>query len=308
LETFIVHIRDTNHRLDEVVANHLGCSRRSAQRLIAEGAVRVSGHRARKGEQLKVGDRIEVARSAPTAESLRPLPEVGSLDLLYRDEVLLALAKKEGVPLHPLREGERGTLANLLVAEFPECAEVADDPREAGFVHRLDVDTSGVVLAARTRTAWVALRRAFSLGETEKIYLALVVGRPPDVGVIDASISHSLGGRRVTVRVGRGRALAARTHFRVLTASSEFALVEASTRTGRMHQIRVHMAHLGHPLVGDALYGGPLLAPLHGHFLHAARITFPHPRDRNRRMLEAPLPPSRTAALVELLGRDPFAR
>jgi 23S rRNA pseudouridine1911/1915/1917 synthase len=306
--SFTVADSAEGRRLDHLVASHLGCSHQAARRLIAEGAVRVAGRRARKGDRVHAGDRIEITKAAPTAETLRPVAEIGPLEVLYRDEALLALAKPEGVPLHPLREGERGTLASALLAEYPECAEVADDPREAGFVHRLDIDTSGIVLAARTRAAWVALRRTFSSGETEKSYLALVAGRPPDAGLIEAPISHAPDARRATVDQGRGRALAARTRFRVLAAGHEVALVEAVTSTGRMHQIRVHLAYLGHPLVGDELYGGPLVPTLRGHFLHAARVTFAHPFDGRRLILEAPLPPSRTAALVALLGRDPFAR
>ncbi|HEY2743259.1 MAG TPA: RluA family pseudouridine synthase, partial [Polyangia bacterium] len=215
---------------------------------------------------------------------------------------LVAIDKPAGVPTHPLRAGERDTLANALVARHPECALVADDAREGGFSHRLDIETSGVVLAARTRAAWQSLRRAFGDGAVDKEYLALVTGAPPPSGTIDLPLVHA--GRRVRVAGDRDLdALAAATDFETLARGDGVALVRARSSSGRMHQIRVHLAFAGHPLVGDALYGGPSPAPgTRGHFLHAAAVTFPHPSTGARTRIESPLPADRAAALVDLVG------
>jgi 23S rRNA pseudouridine1911/1915/1917 synthase len=206
------------------------------------------------------------------------------------------------MPTHPLRPGERGTLANALVARFPECARVSDDPREGGVTHRLDRDTSGLVLAARTRAAWLALRHAFAGGAVVKEYLALVAGDPRERGVVDAPLIHV--GKRV--RVARGRDLDAQrasTAYEVLARGPGVALVRATSSSGRMHQVRVHLLHAGHPIVGDALYDGPPAATgTHGHFLHASAVTFPHPLDGAPTTLRAPLPPDRAAALRTLVN------
>ena len=209
-------------------------------------------------------------------EDKRPLPDPDTpLVELYADDALVAVDKPAGLATHPLRAGERGTLANALVARHPECALVADDPREGGFAHRLDTETSGVLLAARTRAAWQSLRRAFGDGAVAKEYLALVAGDPPPSGTIEVPLVHA--GRRVRVAGDRDLdRLAARTDFETLARGDGVALVRARSSSGRMHQIRVHLAHRGHPLVGDALYGGPPpAAGTRGHFLHAAAIDLP---------------------------------
>ena len=158
------------------------------------------------------------------------------------------------------------------------------------------------MLAARTRAAWQSLRRAFGDGAVAKEYLALVAGDPPPSGAIDAPLVHA--GRRVRVAGDRDLdRLAAHTDFETLARGDGVALVRARSSSGRMHQIRVHLAHRGHPLVGDALYGGPPpAAGTRGHFLHAAAIDFPHPSTGAPTRVEAPLPADRAAALVAMVG------
>lgn len=308
----IVTAADERARLDHFVADKAGCSRAEARRLIDDGHVRVNGRRAAKGLLLSAGARVELAVAPPTDEQKRPQPEPERpLVVLLADPALVALNKPAGVPTHPLRAGERGTLANALVARYPECAAVADDPREGGLAHRLDVDTSGVILAGRTREAWQALRRAFGSGQVEKEYWALVAGQPPDAGEIDAALQHATA-RTVKAldddewlnqSYGANLARPAHTHFEVMARGLDAALVRARTRTGRMHQVRAHLAHLGHPLLGDALYGGPP-APggAAGHVLHAARITFPHPTGGVSTTVTAPLPPERAKVIEATVG------
>jgi 23S rRNA pseudouridine1911/1915/1917 synthase len=315
---FVVPASEARARLDQFVARHAGCSRAEARRLIDEGHVRVNGRRAAKGLLLQSGAQVELAVAPPTDEEKRPLPEPERpLVVLHADDALVALSKPAGIPTHPLRRGERGTLANALVARFPECAGVADDPREGGVAHRLDVDTSGVVLAARTREAWQALRRAFATGQVEKEYWALVAGAPPDAGEIDAALAHATARTVKAIEAGEEwlnqsyadgpAARPARTRFEVMARGPDVALVRALTRTGRMHQVRAHLAHLGHPLLGDALYGGPP-APggAAGHVLHAARITFPHPLTGVSTRIAAPLPDDRARAIRASVGDLPM--
>jgi 23S rRNA pseudouridine1911/1915/1917 synthase len=298
---------DDGARLDQWLARALHCSRREAQRLIAEGAVRVGGSVAKKGMRMAAGAEVEVAHAPAGTEEKRPVPEALPLVVLHQDAALVAVDKPAGMPTHPLRAGERGTVANRLLALFPECATVADDAREGGVAHRLDVDTSGVLVAARTRQAWLLLRRAFADGLVEKEYLALVAGAPPERGTIEVALAHA--GRRVRVSGERDLdALPASTRYEVVTrgrdaSGGELALVRAWSSSGRMHQIRAHLAHLGYPLVGDPLYGGPPAAPgTHGHFLHAARLGLPHPTGGAPLTVEAPLPEDRAAVLTAWFG------
>jgi 23S rRNA pseudouridine1911/1915/1917 synthase len=293
--------------------------------MIDGGAVRVDGRRAVKGRLLAAGATVELERAPAALEERRPVPQPElPLAVAYSDEAVVAMVKPFGVATHPLRAGERGTLANALVARFPECAAASDDPREGGVAHRLDADTSGVLLAARTPDDWRALRRAFAQGLVEKEYWALVDGAPPDEGEVRAPLAHA-GARKMRALDDDSlelRSRQAHTRFRTLARGGEApagsavpsadprapnaALVRVFTSTGRMHQVRVHLAHAGHPLYGDALYGGPPLPPgaAGGHVLHAARITFPHPRDGRRVTVAAPLPAERAALIASLVGLD----
>jgi 23S rRNA pseudouridine1911/1915/1917 synthase len=302
---FTVGVAEDRARLDKFVAARTGCSRLEAQRLIAAGHVRVDGKRGKKGTPLQTGAVVELTEAPPTDEDKRPQPDPAApLNILYLDDAVIALAKPPGAPTHPLRPGERGTLANALVARFPECAAISDDPREGGVAHRLDIDTSGVVLAARTRPDWLALRRAFQAGEVDKEYWALVMGDPPPAGEIDVPLAHA-GDPRMVKPIdewSNQSARPARTRFEVMARGPGRALVRARSMTGQMHQIRAHLAHLGHPLYGDALYGGPPApAGAPGHFLHAARIAFPHPRSGATTVVHAPLPPERAKILAQLV-------
>lgn len=302
-----VAAHEGRQRLDQFVAEHAGCSRGEARRLIDEGHVRVGGRRGKKGTLLEAGLHVELDRAPPTEEERRPVPQPElPLAVLHADEAIVVVAKPAGQPTHPLRPGERGTLANALAGRHPECARASADPREGGVAHRLDTDTSGVLVAARTRAAWDALRRAFSSGQVDKEYWALVVGAPPERGEVRAALAHA-GPRKVKPvdewADDEPRAREAVTRYERVVRGQGASLVRAFTSTGRMHQVRAHMAHLGHPLVGDPLYGGPE-AP-GGHALHAARVTLPHPETGARLTFRAPWPPDRAALVETWLGQPP---
>jgi 23S rRNA pseudouridine1911/1915/1917 synthase len=191
------------------------------------------------------------------------------------------------MPSHPLRPGERGTAANAIVVEFPECASAADEPREAGLAHRLDTATSGVLVAARRPDVWRELRAAFTGSGAEKIYLAEVQGTPPARGESSAPIGR-VGRRGARVRVGAGRQpLPAHTAWEVVERRDGTALVEVRLHAGRAHQVRAHLAAAGFPIVGDDRYGGGAAERLH---LHALSVRFHHPITGEAISIAAPRP------------------
>lgn len=288
-------------RLDLLVAARLGgAGRRRVAALFAAGRVRVDGRVVRKGQHVAVGAVIEVL--APAGADLAPVPaRDAALPVLYEDEVLVAVNKPPGVPSHPLRPGETGTAANVLVACWPECAAVGRDAREAGLVHRLDTDTSGVLVAARTQPAWLAVRASFARGAVHKRYLALVQGAPAGTAC-ELALVHR-GKRMAAAAPSAPSALPAVTRWRVRERLGAFSLLECTAETGRMHQVRVHLALAGAPIVGDRTYGPelpPADLPLRGHFLHALSITLPHPVTGAPLTIEAPLPSDRHDTLVHL--------
>jgi 23S rRNA pseudouridine1911/1915/1917 synthase len=274
----------------------------AARRLLDQGAVRVDGRPGRKGQLVAAGQTVEL-QVAEAGEAVIPDPAM-PLAVLYQDAALVAVNKPAGWPTHPLQPGERGTLASALVARFPECASASRDPREAGFAHRLDTGTSGVVVAARDPDSWQALRRIIGGERCEKCYLAEVVPPPEplaaggtvDHAVVDAAIGRR-GRRSGQVRVGTGRGLLpARTEIAVRQRRPQTWLVEARLHRGRAHQVRAHLGHLGMPVLGDPLYGDPGAAALAaalgvgGFRLHAWRIRLIHPHTGAALDIEAPPP------------------
>jgi 23S rRNA pseudouridine1911/1915/1917 synthase len=251
---------------------------------------------------VSAGARISVALPPPD----RPVPQPElPIRIVHADAHVVVADKPAGMPSHPLEPGEQGTAANALVGRFPELASVGPSPREGGLVHRLDTDTSGLLLAARTEAAHAMLRAQFSARTVEKGYLALVGGEIHAGGEIALPLLHDpRDPRRMQAASDPDYAAAhgarpALTRFVPLERKGGFTLLDVEIPTGVMHQIRAHLAFIGHPLAGDALYGGPQLPGLSRHFLHAARLAFAHP-DGTRARYESPLPADLASVLAAL--------
>jgi len=299
-------------RLDRALADALGLGRAAVKRAFQLGEVRLRGRRARASDPAAPGALVEIDVEGPAGP---PAPEPDApLAVLLETPRALVVDKPAGVAVHPLAPGEGGTLANAVAARFPECAAASPDPREGGAVQRLDLETSGCVLFARDPDAWEALHAQLGARTVEKVYRALVAGRLAAGGVCSVPLAQR-GGRAVPapdaeaeerLRAKGLRARPAETHFEPERRFARHTLVRVRIVTGVMHQIRAHLAFLGHPVAGDALYGGEAAAlpGLGRHFLHAARLAFDVPGGE-RAEVESPLPPELGAVLERL---EPAAR
>jgi 23S rRNA pseudouridine1911/1915/1917 synthase len=286
-------------RLDRALADQLGLGRATVKRAFSLGEVRVNGRRARAADPAEPGAPVEIEVEGPTGPPA-PQPDL-PLRVLAESARLVLVDKPAGVAVHPLSPGEGGTLANAVAARYPECALASPAPREGGALHRLDVETSGCVAFARDREAWELVHpRLSGGGEVDKRYRALLVGRLAAGGVSSVPLAQR-GGRVVPVpdalaedRLrGKGfRPRPAETRWEVERRTRDHTLVAVHLLTGVMHQIRAHLAHLGHPVAGDALYGGAAAAlpGLARHFLHASRLSVSVP-GLPAVEAESPLPP-----------------
>lgn len=284
-------------RVDLFIGERLTLSRNRLKALFEADAVRVDGRKAKKGLSLAAGQVVvvEVTESPTGAVADDTL----TLCVLFEDEALIAIDKVAGMPSQPIEPGELGTVANALVSRWPALAQVGDDPREAGLCHRLDVETSGVLLAAKTKEAWRTMRAAFSeSGGVDKRYLALVRGPLSDEGEIDLPLVHA--GDHVRPAHADEDARPAKSSFRVLRRKGVVSLVEVRLFTGVLHQVRAHLAAVGAPIVGDTRYGGREHPGLSRFFLHAASLTFPHPVTHQAQRIESPLPGALQVVLDEL--------
>jgi 23S rRNA pseudouridine1911/1915/1917 synthase len=299
-------------RLDRHVASHLDVSRNQVQQWIAGGRVRLNGKAARPAIAIAGGDLVECEPPEPREERVRP--ERGDLSVLYEDRDLVVIDKPAGLIVHPGAGRTTGTLAHRLLDRYPEMAGVGG-PGRPGIVHRLDQGTSGLLVVARTPGSYARLARAFAAREIAKLYLGIAYGAPsPSTGTIEAPIGrHPQRRKEMTVRSG-GRS--ARTDYRTLAARAGLSLLELDLATGRTHQIRVHLKHVGHPLVGDPVYGEarwkgfprPVQAPLRDFprpALHAWRLAFQHPGTGEPLACEAPVPED-LRALWERVAGAPF--
>jgi 23S rRNA pseudouridine1911/1915/1917 synthase len=314
---FIVTSEDAGQRLDRFLVSQLpALSRSRIQTLMDEGRVQVdavarkASHRVESGEVVAV----DVPDELPPGVESEPIP----LDVLYEDEDVAVINKPAGMIVHPGAGVTSGTMVAALLHRFGGAAGLSTvgGPLRAGIVHRLDKETSGVIVVARTDAAHRKLVEDFRDRLVEKIYIALLHGKiKGDAGSVVFPVARDLRRRsRMTARRGEGRE--ARTDWRARLRFDAFAVIEADLRTGRTHQIRVHFSALGCPVVGDTLYGAPrqeragseLLPPLDRNFLHAARASFGHPRTGQRIEVRAPLPPELVnylAALGRATKADP---
>ena len=286
-------------RLDVFLAEHVG-SRSRAQRLIEAGSVRVDGAPVPKRRTLAGGELVEVDEDASpaAAPAAAAPPSPPGLTIPYRDADLLVVDKPAGVVVHPARGHRDGTLVQILGAE-PVGGE---DPDRPGIVHRLDKDTSGLLVVARTDAALRALREALRERRVEREYLALVEGRPPArSGTIDAPLGRD---RRVRTRVSvdTDDPRDAVTYFEIDEALPRSTLLRVTLETGRTHQIRAHLVAIGHPVAGDPEYGTAGLYGLQRQFLHAARLAFPHPVSGERIEVRSRLPDDLQEALARARG------
>jgi 23S rRNA pseudouridine1911/1915/1917 synthase len=291
-------------RLDRVLCLIWDLPRSEATELIASGAVRLGGRPiAVRARRVVAGQDLEVALpAARAAVAMAGETGGGDLPLVHVDDDVIVVDKPAGLVVHPGAGRSTGTLVQALLGRFPDMAGTGD-PARPGIVHRLDKGTSGLLVVARSPAAYGSLVAQLAARTVDRRYLALAVGViETDAGVVDAPVGRRSTDRTRMAVVAGGRP--ARTHYRVLTRFTEPAdatLVECKLETGRTHQVRVHLAAIGHPVVGDARYGGARQAvPVARPFLHAAQLAFDHPTTGERRHFESPLPADLEAVLVPL--------
>jgi 23S rRNA pseudouridine1911/1915/1917 synthase len=294
----VVGTEHAGERLDVFLAGEAG-SRAAAQKLIDAGLVLVDGERRPKRHAVSAGERIDV-RPAPEREE--PAVPDATFAVAYEDEHLLVIDKPPGVVVHPARGHSAGTLVQAL----GDRVAGGDDPRRPGIVHRLDRDTSGLLIVARTEAAHAALKGMLRRREVTREYLGLVEGRPAArSGTIDAPLGRD---RRVRTRISTDTddPRPAITHFETEDVFEGFTLLRVRLETGRTHQIRAHLLAIGHPVAGDPEYGRPALG-LERQFLHAERLAFTHPSTGAEIDVRSPLPADLQRAL-EKAGRSTGGR
>jgi 23S rRNA pseudouridine1911/1915/1917 synthase len=268
-------------------------SRKALAERLERGAIRVNGARMKKGQRLRAGDVV----SGPSSHAGGALPDPEQpLEVLYEDASVVVVNKPAGVPSHPLRLDERGTLASALVTRFPEMAGVGYRPLEPGILHRLDTQTSGVMLAARDASSFRTLSLAHKRGEIDKRYLALCSGRLQAPQRVTAYLAADRRLVRVSDEPIEG-SKPIETEFVRAEAYGDMTLVQVRIPFAARHQARAQLAALGHPIAGDASYGGPVLEGLTRHFLHASELEFSHPSRGERVRVTAELPADLRAAL-----------
>ena len=313
-----VDAESQNTRLDVYLAAKMGISRGEAQRILDAGVGRVNGQPAKANYRLRAGDRVTAERldavqSDITAESI-------PLDIVYEDGDLMVINKPRGLVVHPAPGNLSGTLVNAVLAHADDLSGIGGEIRP-GIVHRLDKDTSGLMVVAKNDNAHQSLQSQIQEKTAERRYTALVWGKPRfERAEVDAPIGRHPSDRKkmAVLTDSRHTARDAVTELTVTERFGTFSHLDAKLQTGRTHQIRVHCAYIGHPVVGDPLYGGnrkvpaeivsssqkaaieSAIADLQGQALHAYRLAFTHPRTREALSFEAPIPPA-MANLINLL-------
>ena len=285
---FVVSADDAKLRLDHFLAKRLPeYSRSRLQQLIRTGFVRVNGATTRPRQIVRAGDKIDLTE--PPVEKIDVRPEPIPLEVLFEDGDLIVINKPAGLTVHPGAGHRQHTLVNALLSHCATLSGIGGKERP-GIVHRLDKETSGCLVVAKNDTAHRELSTQFAARTVEKIYLALVAGklRKPS-GVIEEKIGrHPIHRQRMSATSPRGRS--AKTEYRVIRSSDQASLVECRLHSGRTHQIRVHLHHLGHPVLGDKIYAPRFAKNFARQMLHAWKLGFRHPRTGKWKHFEAPLP------------------
>ena len=287
---------EVGQRIDVVLAKRAGVTRVAAQRALRSGDVKVRGDEVRPSYRLEPGD--DVRGLIPPGDIAPPEGEDIPVDVRYSDARVLVVSKPAGLVTHPARGHDTGTLVNALLGLGIDLS--GKGSTRPGIVHRLDKDTSGLLLVAKDDDAQAHLVAAMQAREIERHYLALVRGRPPaETGTVEAPIGRHPSRRTRMAVVPDGRP--AVTHYSVRAAADRFSFLEVKLETGRTHQIRVHMAHIGNPVLGDRAYGGVSELSrelgLDRPFLHAWKLAFPSPADGSRIEVTDEVPPDLAAAL-----------
>lgn len=284
-------------RLDKFLGENCpGISRTQAQKLIDDGYVTVNHRQEKASYKLEAGDVIEVSIPTPASSNLQP--EAIPIKILYEDEDLLVIDKPAGLTTHPAPGHPSHTLVNAILSHLTNISE--SDSTRPGIVHRLDKDTSGVMLVAKNTAALANLSDQFKSRSVKKTYVTLVQGKlKPEQGIIEAPIGRDAGDRKKMSVTGESRGRYARTNYYVMKYVGNYSLLEIMPETGRTHQIRVHLAAIGYPVVGDETYGAK--SPyLKRQFLHARKIGFNLPASGKWVEFESPLPEDLEDALKEI--------
>jgi 23S rRNA pseudouridine1911/1915/1917 synthase len=299
-ESFLVPTESAGARLDKVIAEMVPeLSRSAAQKLIAEGAVVLNGKTAGKSDKVKPEDEITV--NVPDPVELAAVPQEIPLDIVYEDGDLLVVNKPKGMVVHPAPGNPDGTLVNALLWHCKGSLSGVGGVIRPGIVHRIDKDTSGLLAVAKNDFAHAGLSAQIKAHSFRREYRAVVVGHMPEA---QGTVSYPLGRSRTDRKKQAVNGINAReavTHYEVLTRYQGYDLCRFVLETGRTHQIRVHMAYIGHPLLGDGLYGAPCPEKgLEGQCLHASALHFKHPRSGEDIVLNVPLPEYFQAVLSKL--------
>lgn len=279
-------ITDQTGRIDKVLTTlEPEITRSQLKNLINDGHVTVNGQAVKPKYKVQAGDKISLVKPEP--QSLELTPENIPLDIVYEDDDVIVVNKPQGMVVHPAPGHPDHTLVNALLYHSP--LSTINGAFRPGIVHRIDKDTSGLLMVAKNDLAHQSLAEQLRNKTNKREYLALVYGQiKEDEGTIDAPLGRNPQDRKKQAVVKGGRH--AVTHFKIIKRYDNFTLVKCILETGRTHQIRVHMKYIGHPLVGDPLYGPRKMIGKNGQFLHAALLGFKHPRTGKEMVFEAPLP------------------
>ena len=290
-------VSEGGRRLDSEISARAGVSRAAAQQWLAAGLVLVDGQARPNSHQTRPGEVVTV--TPPPARPLDAQPEDIPLCIVYEDDALLVVDKPRGMVVHPAAGNEQGTLVNALLAHCGSSLSGINGVLRPGIVHRIDKDTSGLLVVAKTDAAHLGLSAQLEAHSMEREYRAVVHGRMRESeGVIDAPLArHPVHRKKMAVVPGGRRAV---THYRVLEQFPRFCYLSCRLETGRTHQIRVHMASIGHPLAGDPLYGPARGLSIGGQCLHAAVLGFTHPVTGEFLRFVSPLPDYFEALLKKL--------